>query len=386
MSAFNLEEKYRPKSIDDFAGLSHVKKVMKALVKHPHETAFIFAGSPGSGKSRMAFVVGQTLKAEIHHIPSRQCNLEVMEELSRTFQHRPMFGDLRVAIFEEADRMSLAAQHVLLSMLDGTATPEGVIFFFTVNPDEKEEIGLEGRFISRCHKLNFDGRADIDSSVEYLTRIWKQESRRLVPDLRQLLFDNNSDIRASLKAIELELIASGTTIGAVHKGGARGKGKPVASISDAPNKGKLIYTLGFENLTPKRVRTIVDGLGVTMIIDCRSVPTSRIPTFSMTSLQAEYGTRYIWKGEILGGRQTGQKQTGVKWLAEFMRDSKQVPLLLCKEESPGACHRHFNIALPLLRRTGINALHICDTEVIQASELQRAIDEDNDYTYEELAV
>jgi hypothetical protein len=56
--------------------------------------------------------------------------------------------------------------------------------------------------------------------------------------------------------------------------------------------------------------------------------------------------------------------------------------LLCKEEAPGDCHRHYRIALPLLQTYGIQCIHVYQDHLVTAAELQRSIDDDDDYTCE----
>jgi hypothetical protein len=45
---------------------------------------------------------------------------------------------------------------------------------------------------------------------------------------------------------------------------------------------------------------------------------------------------------------------------------------MCLEESPGECHRHSLIALPLAKR-GIDVNHIFQEEMVTAKELERSI-------------
>jgi hypothetical protein len=51
--------------------------------------------------------------------------------------------------------------------------------------------------------------------------------------------------------------------------------------------------------------------------------------------------------------------------------------------SPGDCHRHHTILVPLAKE-GVIVQHIFENEVIDAPDLQAAIEADSDYKYEEL--
>ena len=59
-------------------------------------------------------------------------------------------------------------------------------------------------------------------------------------------------------------------------------------------------------------------------------------------------------------------------------------MLMCKEHSPSDCHRHQTIAVPLAKE-GVVVRHIFENEVIDAPDLQVAIEADQEYEYEELS-
>jgi replication-associated recombination protein RarA len=70
-----LAEKYRPRAIGDFIGLDKTKRILGKFATNPYQSAWIFIGPPGTGKTTMALALADTLRAEVHHIPSQQCNV-----------------------------------------------------------------------------------------------------------------------------------------------------------------------------------------------------------------------------------------------------------------------------------------------------------------------
>lgn len=131
----------------------------------------------------------------------------------------------------------------------------------------------------------------------------------------------------------------------------------------------MIYTIGYSRLTHEDLAEIVRGLD-TILIDCRFKPVSRRPGFGGGQLAAALGSRYQAHGHHLGGY--GHiSADGI----EFLRSHLGNLLLLCKEEAPGDCHRHSDICAPYFP----DAIHIFRDEMFTARELQRAIDDDDDY-------
>src|SRR5438477_1210487 len=141
-----LTERYAPQTIDEFVGLEKPKKIMRALISNPRPSAWLFLGPSGTGKTSAGLVLAKMIPAELHHIPSQECNLDNIERVRRTCQYVPMAGcKFHLVLVDEADQMSPAAQVSLLSKLDATNFPPATIFVFTANATDR----LEPRFLSR---------------------------------------------------------------------------------------------------------------------------------------------------------------------------------------------------------------------------------------------
>jgi hypothetical protein len=63
---------------------------------------------------------------------------------------------------------------------------------------------------------------------------------------------------------------------------------------------KLIYTIGYQRLTSRRLEKIVGDLDA-ILVDCRYRPFSQRPEFSGDRLAEQYGARYQQRGHELGG-------------------------------------------------------------------------------------
>jgi replication-associated recombination protein RarA len=201
----SLTEKYRPHSIDDFVGLEKPKAICRKLAAKPFDSAWLFVGPSGTGKTTMGLALAEAIPAELHHVPSQDCNLETIERIRRTCQYVPMSGyKYHLVLVDEADRMTMAAQVSLLSKLDATNFPPNTIFVFTCNGTD----GLEPRFLSRCHTIEFSSYGIAKDASAMLERIWNQETDSTAkPNFARILKDASNNIRAALMSLETELMA-----------------------------------------------------------------------------------------------------------------------------------------------------------------------------------
>ena len=200
-----LTTKYMPRKVRDFAGLTKAKALMGKLIAAPRQSAWLFVGGPGTGKSSMALAVANEIGAQIHHVPSSKCDKAMVEQLVYDCNFIPMSGSgFHVCVIEEADLMTPAAQNAFLSVLDGSGHfPPDTVFIFTCNSMAK----LEERFISRCRVIEFSGLADSGELGEYLYEIWFNEAPAWAtsPLMHKIFSESKGNVRAALMAIEDEL-------------------------------------------------------------------------------------------------------------------------------------------------------------------------------------
>jgi replication-associated recombination protein RarA len=191
-----------------FVGLNKPRKILEAFIKRPFESAWLFVGPSGCGKTTMAMAIAEELKAEVHSIPSKSCDLEAVEKVAYMC-HFAAFNfttglpaPYHVVICDEADQITLAAQHSLLSKLDSTAMLPKTVWFFTCN----SITAFEGRFLSRCRVLVFD-KDTLEGEIEdYLRRIYKKEGGRYPLDFEAIAKASSYNVRDALNKMEVELM------------------------------------------------------------------------------------------------------------------------------------------------------------------------------------
>ena len=199
-----LAEKYRPKAIAEFVGLEKPKRILSRFAAQPYQSAWLFVGPSGVGKTSMAQALCSQIKGELTHIPSQKCTAQAIEEACYHCHFVPLTGGFHVVLIDEADRMTSAAQLALLSKLDATAFPPNTVFIFTCNSTD----GLEPRFLSRCRLIEFSSYGMANEIASYLDTIWHAEGGNGdAPDLNRLAKDSRNNVRDALMKLEVELMA-----------------------------------------------------------------------------------------------------------------------------------------------------------------------------------
>ena len=200
-----LTEKYRPATLSGFAGLHKQRVVLSKLAAAPWPSAWLLVGESGTGKTTMALALAREMGAEVHHIPSRKCDLETVQQVCDSCHYMPWGGGFHLVLADEMDQATKPAQHAFLSKLDATAFPPMTVFVFTAN-DTKN---LEDRFLSRCRVLRFESGDLADDAVKLMDRIWSIEGAGLAkPDTRRMFLDAGGNVRAALNALEVELLTA----------------------------------------------------------------------------------------------------------------------------------------------------------------------------------
>lgn len=200
-----LTERYRPHTIAQFVGLDKPKRLCAKLAAQPFESAWLFVGPSGTGKTTMSLALAEMMPAELHHIPSQECNLENIERVRRTCQYVPRAGcRMHLVLVDEADQMTAAAQVSLLSKLDATNFPPNTIFIFTCNATDR----LEPRFLSRLRVVEFSSYGLAKDATALLETIWQTEApaEAAAPNFARIVKESNNNVREALMKLETELL------------------------------------------------------------------------------------------------------------------------------------------------------------------------------------
>ena len=126
----------------------------------------------------------------------------------------------------------------------------------------------------------------------------------------------------------------------------------------------MIMTIGYDGrgFTTADLAKILDDTGA-ILVDARLTPFSRIKGWGTVQLKAAIGAdRYLSRKDLGAGNITA---AALDWLEEtYYHPGAPHCVLLCKEENPGACHRHHNICAGRFP----DAIHIYRENCMSAAE------------------
>ncbi len=142
----NLSVALRPSSFDDLVGANEVKnQILEMLRQGRLPSAWLFSGNPGSGKTTIARILARMIQKtpqdwyDISEVNGADCNgADDARELIRTARFSPITGDHKVIIIDEAQRMTAAAQQILLKDVEESC-PTTVWMFCTSAPSKIDE-------------------------------------------------------------------------------------------------------------------------------------------------------------------------------------------------------------------------------------------------------
>ena len=201
-----LAERMRPRTLEEFAGQTHLlapDKVLRQLMERDRMPSAIFWGEPGSGKTTLARIIARKSDAELFELSAVSSGVgdvrKVIEagEVNRNLKRRT------ILFIDEIHRFNKAQQDALLHAVeDGTLTLIGAT---TENPSFE----VISPLLSRCRVFRFQPLSPDDvgelidravSTDNYLSNL-KVE---LQTDARAALIQHSGgDARVALNALEV---------------------------------------------------------------------------------------------------------------------------------------------------------------------------------------
>jgi DNA polymerase-3 subunit gamma/tau len=315
--ANDLQTVYRPCTVDEVVGQELVKKIIKTGLKEgtlPH--SFLFTGPAGCGKTTMARIIALGLNCKEAELstdkPCLSCecctttlsqnNMDVIEvnvgkdggkaivtKIVEDLNFAPLISKYKVLIFDEAHKLSDAAQALLLKIIEDGFSH--VYFVFCTNKPEK----LDPAFIDRTPIMQFnrltqeqisetlinicefEGVEYDNSVIEYISEVGQGVPRSSIKYLKQVIDSKSWDLASVKQLLSYQLLdeedANLMELGAIlQKGSFKGAIKALPKFKNVPEESMRIALAGFFTSKLKWAKTFADGDKYSKILDVLTVP------------------------------------------------------------------------------------------------------------------
>ncbi|MGE0399037.1 MAG: replication-associated recombination protein A [Kofleriaceae bacterium] len=153
-----LAERMRPRSLDELVGQQHLigpGRILSNLSPGRTIPSLILWGPPGSGKTTLARLLGETLRADLISLSAVDAGVkDVREAVAKAAARRDQFGARTLLFIDEIHRFSKTQQDALLPHVEaGTVTLIGAT---TENPS----FSVAAALLSRARVVRLEVLAD----------------------------------------------------------------------------------------------------------------------------------------------------------------------------------------------------------------------------------
>lgn len=206
-----LAERLRPQNLDEFIGQDHLVgkgAVLRKMIESGRIPSIIFWGPPGVGKTTLANIIANTIKAPFYKLSAINSGVKDVREVIEKAKSTRFFDSAAPILFiDEIHRFSKSQQDSLLNAVEtGTVTLIGAT---TENPSFEVIRPL----LSRCqvYVLKSMEKKDLESLLQRaLTEDYILKERKIEIKENTALFRfSGGDARKLLNILELNIASFG---------------------------------------------------------------------------------------------------------------------------------------------------------------------------------
>ena len=199
-------ERYRPQVMDDYIGNESIKDTCRIYLKKQDIPHLLLFGPPGTGKTTLAKLLTRHINCDVLYVnASDERGIDDVRVKLKNFAIGSGFRPLKIAILDEADRLTSDAQGALRNMMETYSIHTR--FILTCNHVEK----MAAPIVSRCQTFEIKpiNKTDVAKKLVYILQnekvsFTKEDIKFIIetyyPDIRKVInFAQQSNINGALK-------------------------------------------------------------------------------------------------------------------------------------------------------------------------------------------
>jgi putative ATPase len=192
----NFALKYRPKTLDEIIGQSHIlgaDAVLQKLIETDNLSHTFLYGPPGCGKTTLARIIASDLQRPFYEMNATSLKIE---DLRKIFKQYANALQKPLIFIDEVHRLSKNQQEVLLPFMENAAAL--IIGASTENP----YYSLTSAMRSRSHLFELEAVSQKEMST-HLDKVLDAEDIEAEEGAKEyLVFSSGGDVRAMLNLLE----------------------------------------------------------------------------------------------------------------------------------------------------------------------------------------